>query len=108
MTELELTQLFVEAAELKARLNEIETQITEAVLEIGETRKVAGITATYYKPGFATPDYESAARAFGLSAEQLAPYTTVRESVKWSDACKDFGIVATPGAPKAARVAIKY
>lgn len=87
MDAIELTQLFVEAAETRKRLAEVESAITAAVLEMGETQKIAGVKATYYKPGFTTPNYEAAARANLPDYYDLEPYTTVRTSVKWKDVC---------------------
>lgn len=60
MNEIELTQLFLEYRQTSDRLLEIENKIRENVLKLETTQKIAGVSATYYKPS-TRYDYESAA-----------------------------------------------
>lgn len=59
----ELAALFVEYRELYDKLQEKEQVISEQVLLQGETQKIAGVTATYYKESQEV-DYESAAKTW--------------------------------------------
>lgn len=107
MDELKLTELFIRYAQIEKERKFLEAEIQAAVLALGETRKIAGVTATYYKPGFATPDYEAHAKANIPDGFDLDPYTTVSTSTRWKEVCEAIGSVPEPTEPKAARVAIK-
>jgi hypothetical protein len=106
MNEVELTKLFVEYAEVSKKADELKAQIETEVLKLGETRKVAGVTATYYKPGFETPDYETAAKQYAPQYV-IDNYTTTTTTTKWAEVCKAMDIKPEPGAPKPARVVVK-
>lgn len=103
-----LAQHFVELAQLKKREAELEKLIAGYVLEIGQTRKIAGITASYYKAGFETPDYEGAARSAMPAKYDLGPFSTTKVTVSWKSVCEDLAIIPAPGSPKPASVKIKY
>ena len=111
MNEIELTQLFVTYAETQKKLSELKTAIEIEILARGESSKIAGVTATYYKPSFGTPDYESAGlELIGNSPElkdRLVFYQTSTVTTKWKEFCTDFGLTPPPGEEKPARVVIK-
>jgi hypothetical protein len=107
MDEIELTQLFVKYAEAKRAMEEWRAKIEAAVLEIGETRKIAGVTATYYKPSHETPDYEGAAKSAMPDDFDISPFSTTTTSVSWKSVCDALFIIPAEGKEKPARVAIK-
>jgi len=106
MTELELAKLFTEYAATKEYLQRLEAQIQAAVLECKETRTMAGVTAKYMKPGFETPDYQSAAKAAMPTGFDLTPFQTVTTSTKWAAVCAHLGIEVPQGAERPARVLV--
>ena len=107
MDEIELTKLFVEYSENRKKQSILEAQIKAAVLELGETRKIAGITASYYKESMETPDYEAAAREAMPDGFDTQPFSTTFVSVSWKSVCEALGVQGHPGALKPARVVIK-
>lgn len=107
MDEIELSRLFIKYAETQAVLNILKAQIETEVLKRGETLKIAGITATYYKPSFETPDYESAAKASLPDDFDLTSYETITINTRWKDVCAALGLNVPPGKEKPARVIIK-
>jgi len=106
MNDLELTQLFLDYAESKKKTEELRQRIVAAVLEKGESVKIAGETATYRKPGFETPDYKAAAMAYMPIDFDLSQYSTVMTSTRWKDVCAALGVDASVGAPKPASVTV--
>jgi len=86
VNEIELTQLFIDYAETQKRAAELRAQIEAAVLERGESANIAGVKATYYKPGFETPDYKTAAK--DAPAELVAQFSTTTTTTKWAEVCK--------------------
>jgi hypothetical protein len=114
MTEVELAHLFVKYASLKDQLDILAALIEEEVLARGETVKIAGVTATYYKAG-KEYQYESAAQAAMAKLEvplDLKPFTTTKETVRWKEVCESmFGAdqieSAVPAEERPARAAIK-
>lgn len=107
MDTIQLAQMFVQRAELAKQLAETDKAIQKAVLELGESQNIAGVKATYYKAGEETPDYESAVRSHpDFKAIDVAPYTTITETVRWKDIANALGL-EVHGAPKAARVVVK-
>lgn len=107
MNEIELTQLFVEYAETTKKSAELKAKIEAAVLERGETTKIAGVTASYYKPSFETPDYESAACEVIPEDFDYSPFSTITTSIRWKEICEHVGVVAPVGKEKPARVVVK-
>jgi hypothetical protein len=107
MDEIELTELFVSYSKAMKVMAELKTKIEAAVLERGETVKIAGVTATYYKPSFETPDYESAACAVIPEDFDYSPFSTVTTSIRWKEICESVGVVAPAGKEKPARVVVK-
>lgn len=107
MDEIELTKLFVSYSEATKTANELKAKIEAAVLERGETTKIAGVTASYYKPSFETPDYESAACAVIPEDFDYSPFSTVTTSIRWKEICESVGVVAPVGKEKPARVMVK-
>jgi hypothetical protein len=77
------------------------------VLEIGETRKIAGVTATYYKPSHETPDYEGAAKSAMPADFDLSPFQTTSVSTSWKSVCDSLFVIPAEGAEKPARVTVK-
>lgn len=107
MNEIELTQLFVEYAECNKKMAELKTKIEAAVLERGETVKIAGVSASYYKPSFETPNYEAAAKSAMPDDFDIGLYATVTTSYRWKEICEALFITPAPGAEKPARVVVK-
>ena len=105
--EIELTQYFIEYAKTNQRLAELRKLIEGAVLDIGETRKIAGVTATYYKPSHETPDYEGAARRVMPLNFDLTPFSTTTVTVSWKSVCESLFATPEEGAEKPARVVVK-
>lgn len=109
MEAVELAALFVACANARKTLEDLQNKIQQAVLEmeVPETQKIAGVTATYYKPSNETPDYEAHALAAMPEDFDLTPYSTTTTSVRWAEVCKVLNVSAPPGAPKPARVIVK-
>lgn len=107
MNEIELTQLFVEYAECNKKFAELKAKIEAAVLERGETTKIAGVTASYYKLSQETPDYESAAKSSMPEDFDVTPFSTITTSTRWKEICEALGVVAPAGKEKPARVVVK-
>lgn len=107
MNEIELTKLFVEYKETAVKLAELEAQIQAEVLAIGDSQKIAGVKATYYKPSFETPDYRAAATEAHVPDDVIKMHTVITESVSWKAVCEHCGIDAPLGAEKPARVVVK-
>jgi len=101
-----LARLFTEYAATKEYLQRLEAQIQAAVLERGESVKIAGVTAKYMKAGFETPDYQVAAQAAMPHGFDLSPFQTVTTSTKWAAVCAHLGIEVPQGAEKPARVLV--
>jgi hypothetical protein len=108
MDEIELAGMFVEYARLKKEIETIESKITEAVLEKQETVKIAGVTATYYKAGFETPDYQSLALESGMvDPSTIDKHSTTIVKTSWKDICEELGVEAKGSVEKPARVVVK-
>jgi len=107
MNEIELTQLFVEYAECNKKMAELKSKIESAVLERGETVKIAGVSASYYKPSFETPDYQHAAKSAMPENFNLAPFSTTTTVVRWKEICDSLFIIVANGPEKPARVVVK-
>jgi len=75
--------VFVECAECSKKLAELKSKIEQAVMERGESAKIAGVMATYYKPSYETPDYQYAAKSAMPEGYDLAPYSTTTTVVRW-------------------------
>lgn len=107
MDDLELASLFIKYAACKKEAALLQAEIEVAVLDRGETTKIAGVTASYYKASFGTPDYEGAARQAMPDDFDVSPYTNTTVSVSWKPICEALGVVAPPGEEKPARVVVK-
>ncbi len=108
MNAIELTKLFVDYAEATKKADELKAQIEQEVLHLEQSQKIAGVTATYYKAGFETPDYATAAKNANAPTEIVTKYSTTTTTTKWAEVCKEMGIVWYPqGAEKPARVTVK-
>lgn len=111
MDTLELSKLFIERAELMKRMAEIDAIITEEVLALGESQKIAGVKATYYNES-AERDYQAAAERYRGSPEFDDAYkkcTTFKPVTRWKDICDELllGDAAIPITVKPAKVIIK-
>lgn len=109
MDEIELTQLFVQYAETQKKLSELKAKIEAQVLDIGESRKIAGVTATYYQPTVDI-DYEAAAKSVMPNDFDTLPFSTVKTTIRWKDVCEAVGadtIFLEYATEKPARVVIK-
>lgn len=107
MDEIELTKLFMELAECNKKAEQLKKEIEVAVLETGKTTKIAGVTATYYKPSHETPDYESAACDVIPEDFDYTPFSTITRSVRWKEICEHYAIDVPEGKEKPAKVIIK-
>lgn len=109
--EIQLANMFVSYAAMRKNLAEIENKIKSAILDLRESRKIAGVTATYYQPSHKTPDYEGECRAFmqanHISEVEINPFQTMTISTRWKDACEHFGVDAPLGEETPARVVVK-
>lgn len=111
ITEKKLASLFIQYAEAKEKAQALEEKIKAAVLEVGESRKIAGITATYYSESTKV-DYEAACQD-ALSKELIDEdaidrHSTRTVSVKWAEVAKENKLDVTAyGTPVAARVVVK-
>lgn len=106
MNEIELTQLFVDYAESLKKSAELKTQIESAVLERGETIKIAGVSASYYKQSFETPDYKGAARSAMPQDFDVIPFSTTTVSTRWKEICEHLSVDVPVGVEKPARVVV--
>jgi hypothetical protein len=88
MDDIALASLFVEYASLKKELDRVAALLEAEALEREETIKMAGVTVTYYHPGFDF-DYEAAGKAAVEKdpSFDLSPYTTIKEYVRWKEVC---------------------
>ena len=115
MTEIELTELFVDYRKTAERLKEIEMNIQSAVLAAGSTQKVAGVSATFYKPSTEF-DYESASRLRLETLDEeaqaaiIAEYATITTKIRWKEVVEALAIPAAdvPQVEKPARVVVKF
>ena len=107
MDAIELTKLFVEYAEVTKKIEELERQIKHEVLGIGESQKIAGVTATYYKAGFETPDYKTAAINACATQQIIDKYSVFTVTTAWKEVCREGNVEVPPGAEKSARVTVK-
>lgn len=108
MNEIQLAQLFVDYAEALKVEQELRLNIEEAVLELGESRVIAGVRATYYNPSFGTPDYEAIARNNGASPELIAACSETKVVTKWQKVCDLLNAqIPRDGELKPARVVVK-
>lgn len=101
-----LATLFVEYATLQMKLEEVEHKIEKAVLEKGETVKIAGVTAKYYRPTRGTPDYKGIAENSLPANFDLSPFSTT--SIRWKEVCQALRIPIPEGEPIPARVSISF
>ena len=109
MDEVKLTQLFVERSQTAAHMKEIDKQIEAAILELGESRKIAGVTATYYQPS-STTDYEGIAKWANAPKELIDRHSKETVTVSWKSVVDDLVIGDYPAEfskDKPARVVIK-
>jgi len=108
MDEIHLARLFIQYAEKRNELEFLQHEIESAVLEIGETQSIAGVTAKYFKPSTETPDYKSTAINAKPTQEVIDGFSTKTETVtvKWKEVCAHLGLDVPPGAEKPARVVI--
>jgi predicted transcriptional regulator len=85
----ELAMKMLEWERLRRELDEIETEIKEAVLGLGKTQVVGNVRATY-SGGRRTYDYKTPVLSAGVSDDRLAEYQKV--VTDWRKACQDFDL----------------
>jgi hypothetical protein len=111
MDEIQLTQLFIEYAETRKKLDKLEADIKAEILVRKESSKIAGVTATFYKASDGTPKYEDAVVNYigenPDKKEELKQFQEVTISTAWKDACGYFSLTPQPGEGKPARVVVK-
>ena len=107
MDAVELTMLFVNYKNTADALAALEAQITQAVLELEASQKIAGVKATYYQPSLET-DWEAACKCAGVIDELVEKFTVTKKTVSWA---KVAGIALVDGegfqTEKPARVVVK-
>jgi len=111
MNEIDLTKLFVDYAQTKAHLVELEVIMKHEVLLRKKTVQVAGVTAKYYNPSDGTPDYEASVVAYigardSFDRRVLDEYSDTKITFRWKEICQVFNIDLIPGEPKPARVVL--
>jgi len=111
MDVVELTKLFVEYKETNDRLESLEKQIQKEVLLLGDSQKIAGVKATFYKEGVEL-DYEGAVREKGVDEQFVEQYSTMTPKPRWKEMCEVLEIseeelLAKFSKPKESRVVVK-
>ena len=107
MNATELAQLFVNYAEAQKQLDAMRVQIEAAVLDLGESQKIAGVKATYYNPTIET-DYEAAARAHGAPQSLIKMHSTTKVTTAWKAVAEEAGAdLSAYQTTKPARVVVK-
>lgn len=111
MNEVDLTKLFVEYAQTKAHLVELEAVIKHEVFLRKSSVKIAGVTAKYYNPSDGTPDYEASVAAYLgehplFDRHYLDDFSETKVTFRWKEICQRFEIPVIPGEPKPARVVL--
>lgn len=109
MNEVELAQTFVSYAKTRDILEALEREIVKQVKFRKSTVKLAGVTATYYKPAEYL-DYEKGGRE-NATPEQIKTFTVTPDApppfVAWKELCATFGIQAPIKETKEERVVVK-
>lgn len=93
LDDAELAQAMLDYQKKWQELKELEGFISQAVLERGESQKVAKVIATYYSPKHVV-DYEAAAREVLSDGDSsiVAEHTTIKKYVSWRGVCEAAGI----------------
>lgn len=105
-----LAEAFLHYRDLYDALKEVETVISSLVLASGESQKIAGVKATYYKDTVRV-DYEAAAKINEKDDgwdDVLSTHTTMKPVVSWKGVCEDFHTdLEKFSTPISARVVVK-
>jgi hypothetical protein len=105
--QVELAKLFVEYKETQDRLEALRGTIESAVLELGESVKIAGVKATYYQESMDV-DYERASLDHNASEDLISSCSTYKETTSWKKVaeivCPDLSVYTEK---KPARVVVK-
>jgi len=110
MDDINLTKLFIAYAETRKALAEQEAEIVKQVMARKDTVKMAGVTATYYKPANYR-DYalggKDADKEVIKKHTEIVPAVEEREVVDWKAVCDELEIDAPIIDTKPARVVVK-
>jgi hypothetical protein len=95
MNAKQLAQLFINYKEATDKVVALEEKIKAAVLELGESQKIAGVTATYYQQSVTT-DYktvcEDALAKELIDEDAVEEFTTHTKTVKWAEVVKKYAL----------------
>jgi len=90
MNASELATKMLEWEQKKNELDELETAIKSAVLEIGKTQNTGNVRASY-SAGRKSYDYETP--AYGVAPDEVVQaHTKTTVVISWRDVCKEVGI----------------
>lgn len=100
-----LAQTMLQWERAKKQLDDIETAIQDAVLQIGKTQTVGNVRASYSK-GRKSYDYQAAADGHPMvSSATIELFTTPK--VDWRGICKRVGIDDVPFTQSEPNVSVK-
>jgi hypothetical protein len=100
----DLAKLMLKWADLKKELDDIEDEIASAVLEIGQSKTVGNVIATYSK-GRIEYDYETAVRKENLPDVIISQY--MEKVIDWRAIAKDRGIEPIVVSRRTASVSVR-
>lgn len=107
MNDIELAELFVAYAKVSAAESELRAKIEQAILNLGESKTIAGVKATYYNPTYGALDYEGCAKKYKAPEEVIARHSTTKVITKWQAVCDEMNYIVPMGELKPARVVVK-
>jgi len=91
MNAKQIAQLFINYKEASDKVAALEEKIKAAVMELGESQKIAGVTATYYQQSVTT-DYKTVVQdALAkelIDEDAVEAFTTRTVTVKWAEIVK--------------------
>ena len=106
MDKNELAKAMLEWAELKVRMDTLEEQIKQGVLEEGKTVDTGKVRATYNNPRKSYQSWEQAvmeAEPDGLNPQE---YEIVTVTTDWQKAATDFGVERKSWVPENAQPSV--
>lgn len=110
MDDISLTKLFILFAETRKAMAEQEAEIVRQVIARKDTVKMAGVTATYYKPANYR-DYKLGGRDADQKVVEAhtehMPEVAAYDVVDWKSVCDELGIEAPIVDTKPERVVVK-
>lgn len=89
MDELEFTKLMIRYEELYKDLKDVEEKIVKHILDVGETKNIAHVTARY-SGGRSVYDYEKAGKK--APKDIIEKHTKTLKKTDWRKVCKEADI----------------